>query len=86
MWRCKDVARSLDRERHWKLPFLKRLAMWLHVLICPVCGRYHRDVIRSQEGARGLIEDEERDVGDATDEQALSETARRRIREALKRR
>jgi hypothetical protein len=46
------VARSLADRDYAELPRLKRIFLKLHVLLCFVCGRYHRHLMRFQDGVR----------------------------------
>lgn len=52
MLACKQVARILADRDYADLPPLKRAFLKLHVFLCLVCGRYHRDVMRFQDGVR----------------------------------
>lgn len=52
MLTCKQVAKSLADRDYAGLPRLKRISLKLHVLLCFVCGRYHRQVMRFQDGVR----------------------------------
>lgn len=49
MWRCKHVADALAEHHYWQLPWLKRVGLKLHVAVCVVCGRYHRQVMLMQD-------------------------------------
>lgn len=52
MFTCKQVARSLTEQDYAELSPLKRLSLKLHVMLCLVCGRYHRHVMRFQDTVR----------------------------------
>ena len=52
MLTCKQVARSLSDGDYAELSRRRRLALRFHVLLCFVCGRYHRQVMRFQDGVR----------------------------------
>ena len=80
MWRCKHVADALAEHRYWELPLRRRLALKMHIALCIVCGRYHRQVIQMQELASSFRRHEE-DVPSA----GLSTEARQRLQDALKR-
>lgn len=62
MLRCKHVADALADHHYWELPWLKRVGLKLHVALCVVCGRYHRQIMRMQEMADGFRRREEADT------------------------
>lgn len=80
MWRCKHVADALAEHRYWELPLRRRLALKMHIALCIVCGRYHRQVIQMQELA-GSFRRHEAELPSA----GLSAEARQRLQDALKR-
>lgn len=61
MLRCKDVADALARHHYWELPWAKRIGLKLHVALCIICGRFHRQVMIMQDAARIFHEHEEAD-------------------------
>lgn len=83
MWRCKHVADALARHHYWELPWLKRAGLRLHVALCLVCGRYHRQVMIMQDLARRFHQRETSD--DLPSKTALSAEARKRLKDALRR-
>lgn len=61
MWRCKQVADALARHHYWELPWARRIGLKLHVALCIVCGRFHRQVMLMQDCARHFHQHEEQD-------------------------
>ena len=59
MLRCKDVAKSLADTNFRDLTCRQRVAMLFHIVLCPVCGSFHRDVVKSHKNAREFCEQEE---------------------------
>jgi hypothetical protein len=81
MLRCKEVARALADHRYWELPWYKRMGMRIHVSLCFVCGRTHRQVILMQRLVRDYLAREADDPPAAA--LGLSPDSRARIRRAL---
>lgn len=80
---CKQVARSLADRDHAELPPLRRLFLKLHVLFCVVCGRYHRQVMRFQDGVRRYRQKESSRPAPADRDFCLRGDERDSIRRAL---
>jgi hypothetical protein len=81
MWRCKQVANALAASKYRDLPLLRRLALRVHVALCFVCGKYHRQVMLMQDTA---IQFRKHELSDPPGpEETLSTEARRRIAESL---
>jgi hypothetical protein len=83
MLTCKQVSRALHGSDYAKLPLLSRLALRLHVALCFVCGRYHRDIMVFQDGVRGFLRQEESDQGPLAEQARLPPATRERIKRAL---
>lgn len=49
---CKQVSNHLSKEDYAKLPRIRKMTLVFHVLICPICGRYNRQVMKFQDLAR----------------------------------
>ncbi|MEN9359060.1 MAG: hypothetical protein RL095_595 [Verrucomicrobiota bacterium] len=49
MWRCIDVATALKAGKYRDLSPWKRFWLRCHVVFCFVCGKYHRDLMKSQD-------------------------------------
>ena len=77
MLRCKDIANALAKENVRDLTWRQRFFLFMHIFLCPVCGRFHRDVVKSHENAREFCEQDE--VGD--DE--LPDDAKKRLQDSI---
>ena len=49
MLTCKQVSEALAHKNYSELPRLKRWALLLHVKLCPICGKFNQQIVRSQE-------------------------------------
>jgi hypothetical protein len=49
---CKQVSNHLSKEDYDKLPKFKKFTLVFHVMICPVCGAYNRQVMKFQDMTR----------------------------------
>lgn len=49
MLTCKQVSEALAHKNYSELPRLKRWALLLHVKLCPICGKFNQQIMRSQE-------------------------------------
>jgi hypothetical protein len=83
MLRCKQVSRALFEHRHDELPPLSRLGLWIHVILCPLCGRFQRQVIVLQDAVRRYVRFESDSA--PTADMKLSDERRRAIRETVSR-
>ena len=45
----KQVSEALAHKNYSELPRLKRWALLLHVKLCPICGKFNQQIMRSQE-------------------------------------
>lgn len=82
MLMCRQVAKALAEEHYWDLPWHRRTGLKLHVFLCGMCGRYHRQVMDFQDGVRGFLAHEEDD--DVQPDVHLSDEARDRIRDTIR--
>ncbi len=75
---CKDTARLLSDSRDQHLPFMTRLGLRMHVMMCRFCRRYDHqlDVIETVVASYATSAEE---MHPAT----LSPDARARIKESL---
>jgi hypothetical protein len=80
---CKQVAKNLADRDYAELSPLKRLSLKLHVLLCVVCGRYHRHVMRFQDGVRRYRRGEGSRATQPKSEFCLLSEERESIRRAL---
>ena len=81
MWTCKHVANSLAETHHDDLPQWKRLGLKIHVALCVVCSRYHKNVMVMQDCARALAEHEKE--GSCQSPDCLAEDAKERMKKRL---
>jgi len=80
---CKEVTRLVSESMEHKLPFRKRVSLWMHLSMCKLCGGFRKELQMIQDAARRHAESIEQDAtpGDSS----LPNEARERIRRALER-
>jgi hypothetical protein len=80
LFSCKDTvhlaSRSLDRDVRLR----QRLALRIHLFMCPPCARLRRYLLFLRDAARRLQEEADRGDGDQV---RLSPEARERVKRAL---
>lgn len=81
MWRCKHVADALAKHHYWELPWARRIGLKLHVALCVVCGRFHRQVMIMQDAAHLFHKQEEAD--DPALRIPMPDESKRRLKEKL---
>lgn len=82
---CKQVSNHLSREDYEKLSPIGKLTLKFHVLICPVCGAYNRQVMKFQDMVRSFRSREEKMLEeDSPDAPRLELEKREKIKSALK--
>ena len=82
---CKQVSNHLAKEDYDKLPRWRKMTLVFHVLVCPVCGAYNRQVMKFQDMARNFRQKQDDYLeSDAPDSPHLRDTTRERMKEALK--
>ena len=59
MLTCKQVSKALSREDYDQIHPVKRFFLKLHIMICPICGKFNRQLIESQKMCREFREHEE---------------------------
>lgn len=81
---CKQVSNHLSKEDYNKLSPFRKATLKFHVLVCPICGRYNRMVMKFQDMAR-IFRQKEEEALESTDPNAphLSEEARKKLQEQL---
>jgi len=79
---CRQVAKALANNRYYELPARKRIAMFIHIRLCIMCGKYHQQVVDMQKGVKTYLDQEE--VGNIEPQIHLPDDAKERIRNALK--
>jgi len=81
---CEKTTRLISEGMDHHLPWFKRMAVRMHLLMCRYCAAYYRQLT----GIRALLA-KARQAGRQIPAEAgpdLSDAARRRIKEALRRR
>lgn len=58
MWMCRQVAKALAEGNYEELPPLRKFGLKLHVKLCGMCGKFHRQVMDFQDAARLFREHE----------------------------
>ncbi|MBN2683993.1 MAG: hypothetical protein JXR40_01825 [Pontiellaceae bacterium] len=79
---CKQVANALAKHRYYELPWWRRIPMFVHIKLCVVCGKHHRQVVTMQKGVHDYLEHEEK--GETALCMHLSDEAKKRMEAALK--
>jgi hypothetical protein len=79
---CRQVAKALANHRYYELPWYRKVPMFMHIRLCIMCGKYHQQVVDMQKGVHDYLEHEE--AGDIETHVNLSEDAKERIAEAMK--
>ena len=77
MLRCKDIANALAKDNVKDITLRRRFFLFLHIILCPVCGRFHRDVVKSHENAREFCGQDE------VCENKLPNDARKRLQDEI---
>lgn len=78
MWMCRQVAKALAESRYYELPLHRRIGLKIHIALCAVCGKYHRQVVVMQDGVKSYLEHEEAD--DVPSDVHIPEDVRDRLR------
>ena len=82
MLSCKDVSRLVSESLDRKLPFMQRLRVRVHLLLCGVCSRFRKQMLFLKDAAHHhLMAFEETETATNT---GLSPEARDRIKRSLK--
>lgn len=82
---CKQVSNHLSKEDYDKLPPFRKFTLKFHVLICPICGKYNKQVMKFQDMARTFRHKQEDLLEtDHPDSPRLNKESRRRMEEILK--
>jgi hypothetical protein len=78
---CRDVSRMVSESMDARPPFSRRMAMWIHLMMCRYCCRFRRQILFLRKMSRIDAED----VADTLVEQdaALSPTARERLKKIV---
>jgi hypothetical protein len=82
---CKQVSNHLSKEDYEKLSPIGKMTLKFHVLICPVCGAYNRQVMKFQDMVRNFRNREEQMLEtDSPDAPHLEAEKREKIKAAMK--
>ena len=81
MLSCKEVSRLVSESLDHKLPFWKRVSVWIHLRLCRLCQGFRKDLLKIRDSARQHPNDIKMDASEPNS--ALSEEARERIQRAL---
>jgi hypothetical protein len=80
MFSCKDTVHLASESLDRNLRLRQRLALRIHLLMCPPCARLRRHLLFLRDAARRLQGEADRGDGDQA---GLSPEARERIKRAL---
>lgn len=78
---CREVSRLVSESMDRDLPLRHRLSMRLHLLMCSLCSRFHRQTLFLRDAAHFFGEASEE--GTLFSTVRLSPAARLRIHQAL---
>ena len=81
MLTCKQVSKALSENRYYELPLKKKLGLFMHIILCPFCGKANKQIVLLQKGIRKFLEREEKEH---FTEIRLKPEERERIRERMK--
>lgn len=82
---CKQASNQLSKEDYEKLSPLRKLTLKFHVWICPICGKYNRQVMKFQDMARNFRKKQEEYLEDDSPESPkLDADAKKRLEELMK--
>ncbi len=81
---CKQVSNHLSKADYDKLSPFSKFTLKFHVWICPVCGKYNRQVMKFQDMAR-IYRKKEEELLESNDPKNphLGDATRRRLEETL---
>ena len=80
MLRCKEVTRLVSESMDHRLGLWQRMNLWMHLSLCRLCAAFSRDLGFLRRASTQFDDNQETESGDA----ALSDSARERIKKALK--
>ena len=81
MLNCREVSRLVSESLDRKLPFWKRIGVWIHLGMCRYCSGFRKDLLHLRNAARQHSDDIK--IGTSGPEATLSKEARKRIQRAL---
>ena len=78
---CREVSRMVSESMDVRLPFSRRMSMWVHLMMCRYCYRFRRQILFLRKMSRIDAEDAV-DTLDGQDA-ALSPSARERLKKIV---
>lgn len=81
MLSCKEVSRLVSESLDRKLPFWKRVSVWIHLNLCRLCRGFRKDLLKLRDTARQQAHEIE--AGTSDPQAGLSKESRERIQHAL---
>jgi hypothetical protein len=79
---CRDISKLITRSVDEPLSFFERLRVYWHLLTCRFCRRFEKQIFWLHDIFRSSSDP---DLPISSDKRCLSEGARERIKETLKR-
>ena len=78
---CRQVTRMVSESMDAELPFFRRMAMWVHLMMCRYCFRFRRQILflRRLSG----MDAEEAAEPRAGSSPGLPESARRKLKSVV---
>ena len=77
---CREISRVVSESFDRNLPLRRRMAMWMHLLMCGHCSRFRKELLAIRRAVRNG-----RGPEITEDEAAMPNTARERIKRTLQR-
>ena len=82
MLRCREISKLVSESMERQLPFLERMHVWIHLMMCRLCSGFSRQMRLLRRAAR---ENPDRlGPDESAPEAKLPEEARERIKAALR--
>ena len=81
MLRCKQVSDALAKKNFRDFSWGQRIGAMIHMILCPLCGKFNKDIITMQETTREFSEKDQ--VSEAELEPEAKERINKKIRESL---
>ncbi len=81
MLNCKEVSRLVSQSLDRKLPFWKRVSVWIHLSLCRLCRGFRKDLLKLRDNARQQAYEIE--TGTSDPQARLFKESRERIQRAL---